>query len=96
MREKQRIDTDALYELIAAVVKQAVCDYEYALRGKTQFCGDRKYSVEELERFFLSDYGQMLSAGNGKWIIDQCKRKLAQGTGLVIDPTRAPSLKRAK
>lgn len=57
-----------LYEIIIAVLKQAKRDYIDALRKKDF------YKINELETFFLSDYGQAMSRNQGEKIIDLCKR----------------------
>ena len=56
-----------LYRVILAVLKQAVRDYITALK-KTDFA-----KINELETFFLSDYGQAMSRNNGEEIIKRCK-----------------------
>lgn len=57
-----------LYDVIIAVLKQAVRDYIEALL-KNDF-----YHIQELETFFLSDYGQAMSRNNGEELIDRAKR----------------------
>lgn len=54
--------------LCEAIVKRAVMDYKLALR-KRDF-----YAIAELEKFFLSDYGQLLSRDHGELIIEKCKK----------------------
>ena len=56
-----------LYDVIIAVLKQAVRDYKEALM-KNNF-----HQIAELEAFFLSDYGQAMSYNNGERIIQMCK-----------------------
>lgn len=59
--------------LYAAIVKQAMADYKAALKD------DGKKALKtrrECEKFFLSGYGQMLSADNGERIINQCKAEV--------------------
>lgn len=58
---------NCLYDLIIAVLKQAVRDYVEALL-KNDF-----YHIQELEEFFLSDYGQAMSRNNGEKIIYRAK-----------------------
>lgn len=57
-----------LYDIIIAVLKQAKSDYIAALKKKNY------HEIQELETFFLSDYGQALSRGQGERIIELCKR----------------------
>ena len=52
-----------------SILKQAVVDYIGALRT------DDEKGTYELERFFRSDWGQLLSDYNGELIISVCKRK---------------------
>lgn len=57
------------YELIrAAILKQAVKDYKSALKW------GRHREIATLERFFRSDWGQLLSYNHGEYIIENCKR----------------------
>lgn len=56
-----------LYDVIIAVLRQAVRDYKVALM-KNEF-----HKIAELEAFFLSDYGQAMSYNNGEKIIKICK-----------------------
>lgn len=57
-----------LYAVIIAVLKQAVRDYKTALM-KNDF-----YRKQELEKFFLSEYGQAMSHNLGEEIIERCQR----------------------
>ena len=59
-----------LYDLIIAVLKQAKRDYLEAL-WKNNF-----HKINELETFFLSDYGQAMSLNNGEKIIQLCREKV--------------------
>lgn len=61
-----------VYELIIAILKQAKKDYIKAL-----YKNDNA-AINELETFFLSDYGQAMSKNNGEKIIALCK-KIAEG-----------------
>lgn len=54
--------------LIIAILKQAKIDYITALRK------NNPAKKAELERFFLSDYGQAMSRNQGEKIIYLCKR----------------------
>ena len=50
--------------LCAAILRRAVQDYKIAIKHKDF------HAIASLERFFLSDYGQMLSRNQGQYIID--------------------------
>ena len=57
------------FELLrAAMVNRAVNDYKIALKK------DDKQKISYLERWFLSQWGQLLSYKNGVYIITECKR----------------------
>lgn len=56
-----------LYDVMIAVLKQAARDYIVALLKKDF------HAINELETFFLSDYGQAMSYNNGEEIIARCK-----------------------
>lgn len=58
-------------DLAGAILRQAREDYVHAL-----IVDDRK-ALEELETFFLCRYGQLLSFGQGKYIIECCKIEAA-------------------
>lgn len=60
-----------LYNLIIAVLRQAARDYIVAIRKRNL------HKINELEQFFLSDYGQAMSMNNGEKIILRC-RKIAR------------------
>lgn len=79
MTDPQKVNPDGLYELIGAIVRQAMHDYEFALRGKKQLSQDKRtYSPEEMERWFQSEYGQMLCAGRGEAVIELCRENVAK------------------
>ena len=58
-----------------AIVEQAIIDYKKALkreqRGKPPTLN---YNVKGIEKWFLSDWGQFLSGGNGQYIIEHCRK----------------------
>ena len=55
-------------EIRAAIIRRAVLDYQYALRY-------RNYAqIANLERFFLSEWGEFLSYGHGKYIIEHTRK----------------------
>lgn len=61
------------YEMLRIkIVQLAVTDYRVALR-KSSLTGKKCAKEEELERFFLSRWGQALSGNNGQYIMDKCK-----------------------
>lgn len=57
--------------LCAAILRRAAKDYIIALKRKDL------YAIASLERFFLSDWGQLMSRNQGQHIIDTC-RELAR------------------
>lgn len=61
-------ENDGFVELAGAILKLAADDYIKAL-----IKGDEK-ERKKMERFFLSDWGQMLSLHQGEAIIRNCKR----------------------
>lgn len=71
--------------LLEGIIKQAMLDYtlvlKYQLRGKKAASPDApKETAEELESWFLSPYGQMLTGGAGESIVAECKRRCKEGT----------------
>ena len=58
--------------LIIAIIEQATKDYKNALRGK------KSQRIKECERFFLSEWGQLLTHENGEHIIKRCRREVAE------------------
>ena len=59
--------------LRAEIIRVAVEDYKAALR-KSSRIGKKCSKEAELERFFLSGWGQTLSGDNGQYIIDMCRK----------------------
>lgn len=55
------------------ILQQAVDDYRAAIK-KSRLKGEKIEAEDELEKFFLSHWGQMLSGDNGKYIIDRCQK----------------------
>ena len=53
-----------------AIIKQAIDDYKRALRK-----GD-EYKITALERWFVDEWGEMLSGNNGVYIIQQVRKEL--------------------
>lgn len=64
---------DNYIELYAAIVKQAMTDYKAALKDDGKRAMKKR---KECEKFFLSAYGQMLSANNGERIIKMCREEV--------------------
>ena len=62
---------DYYERLRTEIVKSAVDDYKKALR-KSKRVGCKCAEEVELERWFLSKYGQLLSGDNGEYIIEKC------------------------
>lgn len=76
-KDLSMIDNDGIHNLQVGILRQAMRDYKCALKGKTQFHADKRvWSAEELEDWFLGQYGQMLSDGHGRLLIEQCRRQV--------------------
>lgn len=58
---------EGLILLQGAILEQATHDYKIELK-----CG----GGQSLEKWFLSEWGQMLSRGHGEQIIERCKREV--------------------
>lgn len=71
MTDFNALDERGILELLAAIDKQAMRDYETALRE------GEKDKAKALERWFLSEWGQQLTLNHGEIIIEQCKKKVA-------------------
>lgn len=56
--------------LAAAILQQAMKDYETAIRN------NNFHKKLELERFFLSKFGQILSYDHGEVIIEKCRKRV--------------------
>lgn len=69
---------DWCYRLIVSIFTQAKADYITALRT------NNKKQIEELETFFLSDYGQAMSLQNGEKIIELCKKIAQKKRGVTM------------
>lgn len=59
--------------LCAAILQQAVKDYQTALRKKDT--GKAAY----LEQWFMSDWAQLLSGDMGEIIIKECRKRVKTG-----------------
>lgn len=60
---------EACVRLQSAIIVQAVQDYKKALKND-----DRK-TARQVERFFRSEWGQLLSMGNGEAIIERVRKE---------------------
>lgn len=80
---------DGYINLQAAIIEQAVTDYKWALKmlekSPEYFIGRARHRYDEAEKkkiecekFFLSKWGQSLTNGKGEFIIDRCRREVAQ------------------
>lgn len=73
-------DDEAILKLMGAIINQAQRDYERALKMMKVSKDPRyKIAVIDLERFFLSDYGEALSFDHGEAIICNCKKHVVEG-----------------
>lgn len=61
---------DRYIELAAGIVKQAMSDYKKALMQ------DDYRKIKSCERFFLSGWGQFLTANHGEYAIERCKKEV--------------------
>lgn len=71
---------DGAHNLRVAILETAMRDYKTALRSKMTGCYSR-YSVDAMEHWFLSPYGQWLSEEHGQDIIDRCQRDMGYREG---------------
>lgn len=69
---------DGYERLQIAILQQAIKDYKTALKKNSY------YSKRSLERWFLSDWGEMLSNNNGELIIEKCQKSV----GMKHKPTK--------
>ena len=53
-----------------AIIHQAIKDYEKALFY------DNQQKIKALERWFLSEWGEMLSEHNGAYIIERVRKEM--------------------
>ena len=72
------------YEALAnAIVLQAVEDYRALKNGgginrrmsREQTEKERNYKLLAIEHFFLSDYFKLLTAVDGRWLLDKLKKE---------------------
>ena len=66
---------DEAYErLRIAIVWTAVRDYKTALKKRNY------HRIRKLERWFKSEWGEMLCGGKGQYIIEQCRKGTPMNT----------------
>lgn len=70
---------DIYIEICAAIVKQAKRDYKEALRDPQS--RKAQYTQKECERFFLSEWGALVTCDHGAQIIEQCKKEIENERG---------------
>lgn len=61
---------DSGVDLQAAIIKQAIYDYKRAVTD------GNKYQAKSLEKWFTSEWGQMVCAGNGVYILEKAKAEI--------------------
>lgn len=66
---------EGLILLQAAILEQAIHDYKIELK-----CGDG----HRLEKWFLSEWGQMLSRGHGDEIIERIRREVNNDESISV------------
>ena len=77
-RKRRLIHINPKYGLEAAILVVAKHDYKEALLDQMNNSGDKKVNrrVRRLEKFFLSEWGQLLSHDLGELIIEKCKQEV--------------------
>lgn len=64
------------YDILAVeIIKQAVHDYREELR-KSKSANKKTRECYQLERFFRSEYGQLLSMDKGEYIMEQIQKEV--------------------
>lgn len=61
--------TNGYENVRVGILNQAIYDYKTALKK------DDNGQIQHLEKWFLSEWGQMLSGGNGSYIIEKVKKE---------------------
>lgn len=72
------LDERACQDFANAIVKQAVFDYRKALNGKGYNGRKPEKIVKEIEKFFRSDYFEILTKVKGEFLIEKLKREHAE------------------
>lgn len=62
---------DGHENLRCGIIKQAIDDYKQALRRGNE------YGIKALERWFYSEWGEMLSGGNSAFILEKVRNEIA-------------------
>ena len=73
-------EIDGYERLRTEIVKVAVFDLKKAMR-KSNKLGYVCEAQENLEKWFLSKWGQILSGDNGEYIIEKCSQTYNTGNG---------------
>lgn len=63
-------DEKGLESLAIAVVEQAVIDYKEAVKN------NKEKKAKEIEKFFRSKYGGILTLGNAEYILNRVRKEL--------------------
>jgi hypothetical protein len=63
------------HDLANAIVLQAVEDYRNALNGIAYHHHSPEFVIKSIERFFRSDYFEVLSTVKGEYLIEQLKKE---------------------
>ena len=67
---------DRAYEDLAnAIVAQAAQDYRNALNGQGYNYKSPEYVIKEIEKFFHTEYFEILKKVNGDYLIERLKRE---------------------
>lgn len=66
---------DAYQDLANAIIVQAVEDYRKALNGISYNSHPPEEIVNEIERFFRSEYYRALTKVNGEYLIQQIRKE---------------------
>ena len=77
-KRNNRISINPKYGLEAAILAVATEDYKEALRRQREGADSLKVdkAVRKLEKFFLSEWGQLLSGDLGELIIEKCRQEV--------------------
>ena len=68
--------TDTVYQDLAnAIVLQAVEDYRNALKGISFNSKSPEKIIKEIEKFFRSEYFEILTKVKGEYLIDKLKQE---------------------
>lgn len=76
------------YELlIAAIIKLAISDYRKAYRNPVKKTKRKSAcTCEEIERFFLSSWGESICMGRNHYIFERLKKDTEETYGKRIEP----------